>query len=321
MNSLSKDSATWREVDESSQDQRIDNYLQKILKGVPKSHIYRILRSGEVRVNSRRVQASYRLQDGDKVRLPPIRTGVKPARAGAVASGALFSDAVLLEDEDLLVIDKPSGVAVHGGSGISSGVIEQLRAARPGLRFLELVHRLDRDTSGVLILAKKRTALTGLHAQLRDGVVRKHYLALVFGEWKDAKRNVKAALHKYVSSSGERRVVVDEEGQQAHTVFRLVRNFSGYSLLDAELKTGRTHQIRVHLAHIGYPIAGDDKYGDFDANKRLVKLGLKRMFLHAASLEFSHPRSAQRVRVEAPLAPDLERFLQSVRGAVGAKDA
>lgn len=321
MNSLSKDSASWLEVDESSEDQRIDNYLQKILKGVPKSHIYRILRSGEVRVNSGRVQASYRLQSGDKVRLPPLRTGVKPARAGTLGSGALFSGAVLFEDEDLLVVDKPSGVAVHGGSGISSGVIEQLRVARPGQRFLELVHRLDRDTSGVLLLAKKRTALTGLHAQLRDGAVRKHYLALVFGEWKDAKRNVKAALHKYVSSSGERRVVVNEEGQQAHTVFRLVRNLSGYSLLDAELKTGRTHQIRVHLAHIGYPIAGDDKYGDFDANKRLVKLGLKRMFLHAASLEFSHPRSEQIVRIEAPLAAELERFLQTVRGAAGAKDA
>lgn len=320
MNSLSKDSATWREVDESSQDQRIDNYLQKILKGVPKSHIYRILRSGEVRVNSRRVQASYRLQDGDKVRLPPIRTSVKPARTGPSASGPLFCCPVLLEDEDLLVVDKPSGVAVHGGSGISKGIIEQLRETRPGLRFLELVHRLDRDTSGVLILAKKRSALTGLHAQLREGAVRKHYLALVLGEWKDAKRNVRVALHKYVSSSGERRVVADEEGQQAHTVFRLVRNLPGYSLLDAELKTGRTHQIRVHLAHIGYPIAGDDKYGDFDANKRLAKLGLKRMFLHAASLEFSHPRSAQMVCIEAPLAPALERFLQSVQGAAGAND-
>ena len=321
MNSLSKDSATWRDVDESSHDQRIDNYLQKILKGVPKSHIYRILRSGEVRVNSRRVQASYRLQDGDKVRLPPIRTGVRPARTGPGVPGPRFSGPVLLEDEDLLVVDKPSGVAVHGGSGISSGVIEQLRSGRPGLRFLELVHRLDRDTSGVLVLAKKRAALTGLHAQLREGTVRKHYLALVLGEWKDAKRNVKAALHKYVSSSGERRVVVDEEGQLAHTVFRLVRNLAGYSLLDAELKTGRTHQIRVHLAHVGYPIAGDEKYGDFDANKRLAKLGLKRMFLHAASLEFSHPRDGHTVRIEAPLAPELERFLQSVQAASVAKDA
>jgi 23S rRNA pseudouridine955/2504/2580 synthase len=319
MNSLSKDSASWLEVDESSQDQRIDNYLQKILKGVPKSHIYRILRSGEVRVNSRRVQASYRLQTTRSGCRRLHRREAGPSRT--FASGALFSGAVLLEDEDLLVVDKPSGVAVHGGSGISSGVIELLRVARPGQRFLELVHRLDRDTSGVLLLAKKRTALTALHAQLREGTVRKHYVALVFGDWKDAKRNVKVALHKYVSSSGERRVVVDEEGQQAHTVFRLMQNFSGYSLLDAELKTGRTHQIRVHLAHIGFPIAGDDKYGDFDANKRLVKLGLKRMFLHAASLEFSHPRSAQTVRIEAPLAPELDRFLQSVRGTVGSRDA
>jgi len=227
---------------------------------------------------------------------------------------------VLFEDEDLLVVDKPSGVAVHGGSGISSGVIEQLRAARSGLRFLELVHRLDRATSGILILAKKRAALTGLHAQLREGSVRKHYLALVLGEWKDAKRNVKAALHKYVNASGERRVIVDAEGQQAHTVLRLVRNLPGYSLLDAELKTGRTHQIRVHLAHVGYPIAGDDKYGDFDANKRLAKQGLKRMFLHAASLEFIHPRSSQAMRVESPLAPELERFMQSVSSSAGMKD-
>ena len=321
MNTLSKDSASWLEVDESSQDQRIDNYLQKILKGVPKSHIYRILRSGEVRVNSGRVQASYRLQDGDKVRLPPIRTSAKPVRTGPAASMAVFAGAILLEDEDLLVVNKPSGVAVHGGSGVSSGVIEQLRAARSGLRFLELVHRLDRDTSGVLVLAKKRSALTGLHAQLRDGAVRKHYLALVLGNWKDAKRNVKAALHKYVSSAGERRVVVDDDGQQAHTVFRLVRNLPGYSLLDAELKTGRTHQIRVHLAHVGFPIAGDDKYGDFDANKRLMKRGLKRMFLHAANLEFNHPRGGQVVRVEAPLAPELERFLQSTQDAAIAKDA
>src|SRR3954466_14507033 len=316
MNSLSKNSATWREVDESSHNQRIDNYLQKILKGVPKSHIYRILRSGEVRVNSGRVDASYRLQDGDKIRLPPVRSGNTIPRVVPVGASAVFAGRVLLEDEDLLIVDKPSGVAVHGGSGISSGVIENMRVARPALRFLELVHRLDRDTSGVLVLAKKRTALTGLHAQLREGAVRKHYLALVLGEWVDAKRNVKAALHKYVAPSGERRVVVHEEGQQAHTVFRLIQKFSMYSLLDAELKTGRTHQIRVHLTHVGFPIAGDDKYGDFEANKRLVKQGLKRMFLHASSPEFSHPRNAQPVRVEAPLAPELERFLGSLQ-AVG----
>ena len=313
MNTLSKGSVTWREIDESAHDQRIDNFLHKILKGVPKSHIYRIVRGGEVRVNGRRVEVAYRLQSGDKVRLPPVRTS-RPASGPATRTvKAVFAGQVLLEDEDLLVVDKPGGVAVHGGSGISSGVIEQLRQARSGTRFLELVHRLDRDTSGVLVLAKKRSALTALHAQLRDGEVKKHYLVLVLGEWKDAKRNVKLALHKYVSASGERRVVVDEDGARAHTVFRLEGNFGGFSLLDAELKTGRTHQIRVHLAHLGFPIAGDDKYGDFGANKRLAKQGLKRMFLHAASLEFRHPRTGEPVRVQAPLAPELESFQRSLK--------
>jgi 23S rRNA pseudouridine955/2504/2580 synthase len=313
MNTLSKGSVTWREIDESAHDQRIDNFLHKILKGVPKSHIYRIVRGGEVRVNGRRVEVAYRLQSGDKVRLPPVRTA-RPASGPATRTvKAVFGGQVLLEDEDLLVVDKPGGVAVHGGSGISSGVIEQLRQERSGTRFLELVHRLDRDTSGVLVLAKKRSALTALHAQLRAGEVKKHYLVLVLGEWKDAKRNVKLALHKYVSASGERRVVVDEDGARAHTVFRLEGNFPGFSLLDAELKTGRTHQIRVHLAHLGFPIAGDDKYGDFEANKRLAKQGLKRMFLHAASLEFRHPRTGETVRVQAPLAPELESFLRSLK--------
>ncbi|HWA14224.1 MAG TPA: RluA family pseudouridine synthase [Burkholderiales bacterium] len=299
-----------REVDETSGGQRIDNYLQKLLKGVPKSHIYRILRSGEIRVNSRRVDATYRLQPGDRIRIPPVRTA-QPA-VGKPPPAA-FRGAVLLEDEDLLVVDKPSGVAVHGGSGISSGVIEQMRAARPGLRFLELAHRLDRDTSGILVLAKKRSALTDVHAQLREGQVRKHYLALVLGEWKEDKRSVRLPLHKYVTASGERRVAVnEEEGVESHTMFRLERALDGCSLLDAELKTGRTHQIRVHLAHLGYPIAGDDKYGDFDANKALAKAGLKRMFLHASRIEFRHPRSGERVRLEAPLPEDLASYLASV---------
>ena len=313
MNTLSKGSVTWREIDESAHDQRIDNFLHKILKGVPKSHIFRIVRGGEVRVNGRRVEVAYRLQSGDKVRLPPVRTSRPATGSGTRTVKAVFAGRVLLEDEDLLVVDKPGGVAVHGGSGISSGVIEQLRQARSGARFLELVHRLDRDTSGVLVLAKKRSALTALHAQLRDGEVKKHYLVLVLGEWKDAKRNVKLALHKFVSASGERRVVVDEDGARAHTVFRLEGNLPGFSLLDAELKTGRTHQIRVHLAHLGFPIAGDDKYGDFEANKRLAKQGLRRMFLHAASLEFRHPRTGEPVRVQAPLAPELESFLRSLK--------
>jgi 23S rRNA pseudouridine955/2504/2580 synthase len=297
-------------VGEESGGQRIDNYLQKLLKGVPKSHIYRILRSGEIRVNSRRVDPTYRVQPGDRVRIPPIRTAQPAAGRGPVAA---FHGAVLLEDEDLLVVDKPAGVAVHGGSGISSGVIEQMRAARPGLRFLELAHRLDRDTSGILVLAKKRSALTDVHAQLREGQVRKHYLVLVLGEWKDEKRNVRLALHKFVTPSGERRVVVDEEeGMESHTVFRLERALRGCSLLDAELKTGRTHQIRVHLSHLGFPIAGDDKYGDFAANKALAKAGLKRMFLHAWRIELRHPRSGERVRLEAPLPEELVRYLDAV---------
>lgn len=312
MNTLSKASATWQEVDESSEGQRIDNFLQKILKGVPKSHIYRILRSGEVRINSRRVDATYRLQAGDRLRLPPVRAA-EPAAKAAVGTGkAVATGTVLLEDADLLILDKPGGVAVHGGSGVARGVIEQLRLSRPELRFLELVHRLDRDTSGVLMLAKKRSALTGIHAQLREGRVRKHYLVLVIGSWTDAKRKVTLGLHKYVSTSGERRVVVDEEGKAAETIFRLVRKYPGFSLLDAELKTGRTHQIRVHLSHIGFPIAGDDKYGDFGANKALAGRGLKRMFLHAASLEFSHPRSGEQTRVAAPLPPQLQAFLDAL---------
>jgi 23S rRNA pseudouridine955/2504/2580 synthase len=308
MNGLSKGSVTTREVDESSRDQRIDNYLHKVLKGVPKSHIYRILRSGEIRVNSRRVDATYRIQPGDRIRVPPIRT----ARTPAPAPVAAFAGGVVLEDDDLLVVDKPAGLAVHGGSGVSSGVIEQLRHARPGLRFLELVHRLDRETSGVLVLAKKRSVLVDLHEQLREGRMHKRYAVLVLGDWKDAKRSVRLPLHKFVSASGERRVVVDEDGMQAHTVFRLRERYGDFSLLEAELKTGRTHQIRVHLAHLGFPIAGDAKYGDFEANKRLAGSGLKRMFLHAGSLEFHHPGRGERVRVEAPLAPELKRFLAAL---------
>jgi 23S rRNA pseudouridine955/2504/2580 synthase len=310
MNGLSKASVNVREVGEESKDQRIDNYLQKLLKGVPKSHIYRILRSGEVRVNSRRVDQTYRVQPGDKIRVPPIRTAQPASGRGPVAA---FAGEILFEDDDLLVVDKPAGVAVHGGSGISSGVIEQMRAARTGLRFLELAHRLDRDTSGVLVLAKKRSALTDVHAQLREGRVEKHYSVLVLGDWKDEKRNVRLALHKFVTPGGERRVVVDEEeGMESHTVFRLERAFRGCSLLDAELKTGRTHQIRVHLSHLGFPIAGDDKYGDFAANKALAKAGLKRMFLHAARIELRHPRSGERVRLQAPLPAELVRYLETL---------
>ncbi len=306
MKGLSKDSATWREVGEDGAGQRVDNYLTRLLKGVPKSHIYRILRSGQVRVNSSRVKPEYRLQLRDRLRIPPIR--VAQSRLVAQPAGS-FDAQILYEDEALLVLDKPAGVAVHGGSGVSLGVVEQLRRGRPQAPFLELVHRLDRDTSGVLLLAKKRSALTGLHSQLRAGQMFKFYLALVRGRWRQEKQSVRLPLSKYVLASGERRVSVDGSGQPSHTVFRLRRSWPEFSLLEAELKTGRTHQIRVHLAHLGFPIAGDDKYGDFALNKRLAKQGLKRMFLHACKTVIAHPLSGDTVAFEAPLPDELRAFL------------
>lgn len=316
MKELSKDSATWHEVGEEGVAQRVDNYLTRLLKGVPKSHIYRILRSGEVRVNSGRVGPEHRLQAGDRLRVPPVRTARRPASAQAEAPVTpRLASRIIYEDEALLAIDKPPGMAVHGGSGVSVGVIEQLRLERPTARVLELVHRLDRETSGVLLVAKKRSALTGLHAQLREGRVQKFYLALVKGRWRNARQNVTLPLHKYVLQSGERRVRVEPEGQTAQTIFRLQRTFAAYSLLEAELKTGRTHQIRVHLAHLGFPIVGDDKYGEFDLNKRLAKAGLKRMFLHACRMSVVHPVSGESVTFDAALADDLAVFLNGLTGA------
>ena len=299
------------EIDAASENQRVDNFLLRICKGVPRSHIYRILRSGEVRVNSRRVEATYRLRLGDRVRVPPMRL---PDRSRKPAPRPVELP-VVFEDEALLVVEKPSGTAVHGGSGVSHGVIEGLRAARPQSKFLELAHRLDRETSGLLMLAKKRSALTALHAALREGKVRKRYLALVKGRWRDEKRRVDLPLKKYLTKSGERRVSVDREGRESQTVFRRERAFRDYTLLSAELLTGRTHQIRVHLAHLGFPVAGDDKYGDFDLNRALAKQGLKRMFLHAAELEFEHPLSGNPVKLESPLPPDLENFLRLIESA------
>jgi 23S rRNA pseudouridine955/2504/2580 synthase len=308
MKGLSKDSATRHEVGEDGAGQRVDNYLTKQLKGVPKAHIYRILRSGEVRVNSRRVGPDHRLQEGDKLRIPPVRVAARARHALPPGAGRLDAH-ILYEDEALLVIDKPAGLAVHGGSGISHGVIEQLRHGRAASGFLELVHRLDRDTSGALLLAKKRSALTALHEQLRTGRVQKYYLVLVHGNWRNEKQSVKLALNKYVLPSGERRVSVHENGAPSHTIFRLKQTWREFSLLEAELKTGRTHQIRVHLAHLGFPIAGDDKYGDFPLNKILAKQGLKRMFLHARRVVIEHPGSGEEMILEAPLPEDLQYFL------------
>lgn len=300
-------------IDESAEGQRVDNFLLKHLKGVPKSHIYRILRSGEVRVNSGRVGAEHRLALADKVRIPPIRVGATEKKPTRIGPGPRLAERILYEDDALLVIDKPAGLAVHGGSGVSLGAIEQLRLEFPKARFLELVHRLDRDTSGVLLLAKKRSALIALHASMRAGDIDKRYLTLAAGSWKNQRQTVKLALSKYLTAEGERRVSIDRDGQAAHTIFTLVENLGQFSLLEAWLKTGRTHQIRVHLAHLGFPIVGDDKYGDFRLNKALAKRGLKRMFLHAHQLGFAHPLTGQRLDIAAPLPPELERFAAQLR--------
>ena len=295
------------EVGEESVGQRIDNFLIRNLKGVPKSHVYRILRSGEVRVNSGRIKPDYRLVDGDKVRVPPVRVATPEARPPA-RSLAL---PVVFEDDALIVIDKPSGVAVHGGSGISFGVIESLRAERPKAKFLELAHRLDRDTSGLLMVGKKRTALVELHRMLRDGEVRKDYVAIVKGRWKGEGRKIDVPLHKYVTAEGERRVSVRDDGQQAISLFKPLAAGDTASMLDIRLMTGRTHQIRVHAAHVGHPILGDDKYGDFDLNRALVKQGVKRLFLHARQLSLSHPISGEPLAFVSPLPPEMQRFLDT----------
>jgi 23S rRNA pseudouridine955/2504/2580 synthase len=305
MNDLSKARAKWLEVGEESEAQRIDNFLLRQLKGVPKSHVYRVLRSGEVRVNSGRVKPDYRLQVGDRVRLPPIRVSQRKAPARPLEFP------IVHEDPAILVVDKPSGVAVHGGSGVSHGVIEALRAARPQAKFLELAHRLDRDTSGLLLIAKKRSALVELHRMLREGEVDKVYLAVVKGNLAKKTLEMRESLHKYVTASGERRVSVHEEGRSAVTRVRRLKAAADYSLLEVELLTGRTHQIRVHLAHAGHPVLGDDKYGDFALNRTLAKQGVQRLFLHAARLGFRHPLSGESVKLESPLPPEMRAFVET----------
>jgi 23S rRNA pseudouridine955/2504/2580 synthase len=301
MNDLSKPRAKWLEVGEESEAQRIDNFLLRELKGVPKSHVYRVLRSGEVRVNSGRVKPDYRLQVGDRVRIPPLRVAErKPLPPRPLDLPIAF------EDASVLVIDKPSGVAVHGGSGVSHGVIESLRASRPQAKFLELAHRLDRDTSGLLIVCKKRSALVELHRMLRVGEVRKIYFAVVKGVLEKGTLELRESLHKYVNAAGERRVSVKPDGMPALTRIKKLKSSADFSLLEVELMTGRTHQIRVHLAHAGHPVVGDDKYGDFALNRQLKQ----RLLLHAAKLSFKHPLSGAPVKLESPLPPEMNAFLE-----------
>jgi len=318
-------------IDADTAGQRVDNFLLRELKGVPKTHIYRLIRSGEVRVNKGRVGADTRLAAGDMLRIPPVRMSERVAEKAQamqaqVAQAAPARDfAVLLEDEYLIAINKPAGVAVHGGSGVSFGVIEQLRMARPAAKFLELVHRLDRDTSGILLIAKKRSALKNLQDQFRERQTGKTYLALVRGQWPARLKVLDKPLHKYVldgsqAQAGERRVKIvardDPDGMPSVTLVKLRAASADYSLLEVTIKTGRTHQIRVHLASEGHPIVGDDKYGDFELNKTLARAsaasGLKRMFLHAWRLQFNHPASAERVELLADLAPELAQFAESL---------
>ena len=312
-------------VDDDSAGQRLDNYLLRHLKGVPKTHVYRIIRSGEVRVNKGRAGPDDRVQAGDLVRLPPVRVSERVAeKAQDMATAALAAPArkfvVLFEDEHLLAIDKPAGVAVHGGSGVSFGVIEQLRMARPQAPFLELVHRLDRETSGILLLAKKRSALRQLQDQFRERETGKTYLALVVGQWPANRKVLDKSLHKYLLPDGERRVRVvakdDPDAMAALTLVKVKHRGDGFTLLEVTIRTGRTHQIRVHLASEGFPIAGDDKYGDFELNKALLRApggaSLKRMFLHAWRLEFTHPVSGGRQTLLADLPPELDAFYHHV---------
>ena len=303
-------------VDEESAGQRLDNFLMRHLKGVPKTHVYRIIRSGEVRINKGRCSADSRVQTGDEVRVPPVRVSDKVAeKAARPAPAREFPP--LLEDEHLLAIDKPAGVAVHGGSGVSFGVIEQLRQARPQAKLLELVHRLDRETSGILLVAKKRSALKNLQDQFRERETGKTYLALVQGEWPAKLKVIDQPLHKYLLPDGERRVKVttpdDPDGMRSITLVKVAQRLQGCTLLEVTIKTGRTHQIRVHLASNGHPIAGDDKYGNFEWNKALHKQGLKRMFLHAWRLQFNHPASAERVALQAELPAELQEHIAHVQ--------
>ncbi|MBC7697694.1 MAG: RluA family pseudouridine synthase [Bacteroidia bacterium] len=325
ISSVSELAAAFLTVDEASEGQRIDNFLTKTLKGVPKSHVYRILRSGEVRVNKKRIDADFRLTLGDIVRIPPTRSTALDKPEQIAPKTSQFEGAIIFEDDAMLVIDKPAGFAVHGGSGISRGVIEQLRLERPKAKFLELVHRLDRETSGVLMLAKKRSALVALHEAIRNNQTDKRYVMLVQGVWLEQKKRVVLELQKYLLPNGERRVnvVTDaskdkyNERQTSETLFKLLKHYSHpilgkFSLLEAQLVTGRTHQLRVQLAHLGFNIVGDDKYGDFAKNKILLKHGLKRMFLHSLITKIRHPLTNDKLELNAPIPTELNKFLQKL---------
>lgn len=287
--------------------QRIDNFLIRVCKGVPKSWVYRVVRKGEVRVNKGRVDVEYKLQTGDVVRIPPVRVAV--SQTAVVPTSKATKLPVIYEDDALLIIDKPAGLAVHGGSGVSFGVIEQLRAAYPQFKFLELAHRLDKETSGLLMLAKKRSVLVALHEIIRNGQMDKRYYAILHGNVAQTETVVRAPLYKFVAANGDRRVVVSETGQTAHSRFNVDQRLNGYTAAHVKIYTGRTHQIRVHAAHIGHFIIGDDKYGDFELNRRLAKQKHDRMFLHAHALRLDHPVTGEVLDLIAPIPESFRRFI------------
>ena len=303
---------TYIEITEENNDQRLDNFLITHLKGVPKSYIYRIVRKGEVRVNKGRADVKYRLTTGDIIRIPPVRVAAKNEET-FVNPGLkeTLQKNILFEDEHFFILNKPAGFAVHGGSGISSGIIEGLRLIRPEARFLELVHRLDKDTSGCLLIAKKRSALRQLHELFRDDLVQKTYLALLAGQWARKKLIVNAPLQKNINKGGERMVVISQSGKPAETLFRRLKLFSDSTLVQASPKTGRTHQIRVHAASMGHAIVGDERYGLDEVNRSFKSRGYKRMFLHAETLQFKHPATGVLIKISAPLPQQLDNLLKN----------
>ena len=314
---LPADRVTYVEIGEDAAGQRLDNYLVRVAQGVPKSHIYRVVRQGEVRVNRKRAKAELKLETGDVLRIPPMRVSQRPVTQAPAAPFAEGAIPVLYEDRHLLVVNKPAGIAAHGGSGISYGLIERLRATHPDEPMLELCHRLDKETSGAIVIAKTRKALVRMHDLMKAGGVEKHYFTLVKGDWVNERQHVRLPLERYLLASGERRVRVSAEGMKAHSIFTQLERFGAVTFLDVELKTGRTHQIRVHACASGHPLVGDDKYGDFEFNKAVAQgtLGMpfKRMFLHAARLAFEHPVSGEALDIRAPLPPECEGLLAALR--------
>lgn len=303
---------SWFDINEDNDGQRLDNFLITRLKGVPKSRIYRLVRKGEVRVNKGRKKPEYRLKTGDKVRIPPINLAERVANKTSPGNLSWLEERILYEDKQVIVMDKPSGMAVHGGSGISLGLIEAMRILRRQSRFLELVHRLDRDTSGCIILAKKRSILVSLHTQLQDHKIDKRYLALIKGDWQGGSKKISANLERVAGPKGERMVRVSAAGKASTSIIKPMQKFQEYTLVEIQLKTGRTHQARVHCAHLSQPITGDDRYGDPDTNKNLAKIGLKRLFLHAASIEFLSNEN-KKIKIKAPLPSELKKVLTKLK--------